>query len=216
MCLFFTCSPSLPCSLELDSQGQGHMDFLDGLLCHFLSRSDPPQLYLGCCVRMFTNLVKSWSAGGYWSPRRGLRGPRLVIWTLWTWWPWVWAAPWELVCTSWLEKWLCMRLDQQLSSASLRPECLLFFLGSAMQSWQPGHHAPVLPISTAMSLWENCALSSLAGTSSCPLSQVRWWDGWRRGLRSENSEGNWSVADSWGLYYPPCGVKWVIVEELHS
>ena len=71
--------PSLLCSVELDSQDPGQADTLDGLPCCFLSRSEPPQLCLGCCVSMFTNLVRSWSAGGGWGPGRRLTGARLVV-----------------------------------------------------------------------------------------------------------------------------------------
>ncbi|XP_061245159.1 cationic amino acid transporter 3-like isoform X5 [Bos javanicus] len=38
-----------------------------------------------------------------------------------------------------------------------------------------GSHGPVLRISTATSVWENCGLSSLPGTSYCPMSLVRAW-----------------------------------------
>ena len=68
-----TCSPSLHHFLELPSQDQGQVDTVDGLLCCFLSRSEP-QLGLECSVRMFTSLVRSWFTGGSWSPGRGLRG----------------------------------------------------------------------------------------------------------------------------------------------
>ena len=39
------------------------------------------------------------------------------------------------------------------------------------------YHALVLHTSTSTSLWANCVPSSLAGTSSCPMSLVRWWGG---------------------------------------
>ena len=78
-------------------------------------------------------------------------------------------------------------LDQLASSASWWPPWLLYCLDSAMLSWGPGYQALVLYISTATSPWNSCVPSSLAGTSYCPCSLVRWWSGRKLwGLRSGN------------------------------
>ena len=163
------------------SRANGHSWWL----CVFC-RSEPPQLCLGCCVSMFTNLVRNLSTSSRWSPDRSLREPQL-IWTPSTWWPWVWKTPWELACTSWLVNYPKWELDQQLSSASWWPPCLVWCLVSALLSLGPGYHALVLRISTAVSPWVSCVPSSLAGTSYCPMSLVRWWiEGRVWGFRSGN------------------------------
>ena len=171
---FASSSPSLHWWVKLDSQGQGEMTLLMALCLV----SSAERNLLNCvldaasvCSSVCSKLVSMWMQ----DTRAEVERPRADLNTL------------DLVVLG-VGRTLgagMYILVGAVARVRAGPTTVISFLVaslscvlsgiSTMQSLGPWYQALFMRISTATSAWENCGLSSLPGTSYCPMSLVRAW-----------------------------------------